>query len=166
MINQYDFWYVDINSRNIKDDLKIFSFALLKILLANQIVEFLKQLYLEKDKANQRDILYVDGDSRKINVDLRNFSKVGSQMLWVNQVCRFINNLYVEMESKSQCNFLAWRPTINVMNEVTKHVSVAFKLLSLIMVQYVQFDLRWSSHVYCYLFLIVLIFFFQRIFMF
>ena len=84
MINQYDFWNVDINSRNIKDYLKIFSFVLLKILLANQIVEFLKQLYLEKDKANQRDILYVDGDSRKINVDLRNFSKVGSQMLWVN----------------------------------------------------------------------------------
>ena len=32
----------------------------LKMLSANQIAEFLKQLYLKKHKVNQLDILYLD----------------------------------------------------------------------------------------------------------
>ena len=47
----------------------------LKMLLANEIAEFLKQLYLKKMGFNQPDIiLHVDGDySRNINCDLNFF---------------------------------------------------------------------------------------------
>ena len=48
------------------------------IFLANQIAEFLKQIYIKIDEVNQLDILYIDKDSGKVNRDLNNFCEVGS----------------------------------------------------------------------------------------
>ena len=38
-----------------------------EILSANQIAQFLKQLYLKNDGVDQSDILHVDKDSRQVN---------------------------------------------------------------------------------------------------
>ena len=48
------------------------------MLLANQIAEFFKQIYLKKDKVNPPDILYVDRDSGQAILDLKIFGKVWS----------------------------------------------------------------------------------------
>ena len=61
--------------------MKTCSLAGSKMLLANKIAEFLKQLCLKKDEVNQHDIFYVDRDSGKVNCDLKNFGKVGPRML-------------------------------------------------------------------------------------
>ena len=47
LVNQRDFLHVEIDSRKMKGDLKIFSEVLSKMQLANQIAEFFNQLYLK-----------------------------------------------------------------------------------------------------------------------
>ena len=58
--------------------MKIFSWMESNIFLANQIAEFLKQIYIKIDEVNQLDILYIDRDSGKVNRGLNNFGEVGS----------------------------------------------------------------------------------------
>ena len=43
------------------------------ILSANQIAEFVKELYLNNDGLNQPDSLYFNKDLRKVNDDLKVF---------------------------------------------------------------------------------------------
>ena len=47
-----------------------------KLLSANLIADFSKQLYLTKDEVNQLAILYFDRDSVKVNNDFKNVVKI------------------------------------------------------------------------------------------
>ena len=66
-------WY------RLKDDKRRFenfqSGRITEVLLANQIVEFFKKLYLKKNEINQPDIFYIDRDLGKVNFDLKMFGK-------------------------------------------------------------------------------------------
>ena len=66
-------WY------RLKDDKRRFenfqSGRITEVLLANQIVEFFKKLYLKKNEINQPDIFYIDRDLGKVNCDLKMFGK-------------------------------------------------------------------------------------------
>lgn len=65
-ISHRDFLHIDIDWRKEKGDLKIFGWQGSKMLLANQIAKFLKQLYVKKDEVSQ-PVLYGDRDSGKVN---------------------------------------------------------------------------------------------------
>lgn len=75
-MNELVFWHTDESSRNVKDCLKIFSFARFKILLASQIARSVKQLCFRKGEVNQPNILHGGRDSKKVNGYLRIFDKV------------------------------------------------------------------------------------------
>lgn len=57
--------HAEINWREVKGTSKVFTRPESKILSANQIEEFLKQLYLKNDGVNQPCILHVDKDFKK-----------------------------------------------------------------------------------------------------
>lgn len=57
--------HAEINWREVKGTSKVFTRPESKILSANQIEEFLKQLYLKNDGVNQPRILHVDKDFKK-----------------------------------------------------------------------------------------------------
>ena len=65
------FLHTDVDWRK-EGDLKLFGWAESKMLLANQITEFLKELTRER-QWNQLDILHFDRDLKKINADLKDF---------------------------------------------------------------------------------------------
>ena len=65
--------HAEINWREVKGSSKVSTRPESKILSANQIEEFLKQLYLKNDGVNQPYIPHAYKDSRKVNVDLKNF---------------------------------------------------------------------------------------------
>ena len=53
MINQFDFWDTDVDSRNVKDGLQMFSFAWMKMLMASQITGFINQPYISQERLVQ-----------------------------------------------------------------------------------------------------------------
>ena len=82
----------------------------------NQIADFWKQLYFERDGVNQSDILHADRNSANFNSDFKIFGMVSSSILWVNQASRFISKAHTEMEPISKCNLFAQRVTIDKWN--------------------------------------------------
>ena len=69
--------HADTDWRKEKGDVKIScSERESKLLSANLIADFSKQLYLTKDEVNQLAILYFDRDSVKVNNDFKNVVKI------------------------------------------------------------------------------------------
>ena len=69
--------HADTDWRKEKGDVKIScSERESKLLSANLIANFSKQLYLTKDEVNQLAILYFDRDSVKVNNDFKNVVKI------------------------------------------------------------------------------------------
>ena len=61
-MNQIDFWYADEDLRNLKDG--VLSWMCLKMISANQIVEFLNQFYLKKKLMSQFEFWHIIMHSR------------------------------------------------------------------------------------------------------
>ena len=54
-VDQHDFLYTNMDQVNVKNASNIFSWLVLKMLLANQIAKFLNQLYFRNKLMNQLD---------------------------------------------------------------------------------------------------------------
>ena len=87
-----------------KGDLKIFWWTGLKVPMANQISEFLKQLFQERWGSVSLIFCMLIEIQRRLMMILKFLVRHSNKCYWsmVNQISSFIDNLYVEIELMSQ----------------------------------------------------------------